>query len=769
MTDDTAAFGKRLSACRRSALLSQQELAERSGLSIRTIGSLERGRTSWPHLDSVRRLADALQLHDQARVDFVAAAGGPAARGAPLLADRTSQGLRGIASNGQIVPRQLPSSVPQFVGRAEELAALTAMMGSAEVGAPAAVVVTALGGTAGVGKTTLAVRWARQVADRFPDGQLYVNLRGFGPAGRPMLPAEAVRCLLEGLQVRPERIPGSLDAQVGLYRSLLSGRRMLVLLDNARDASQVRPLLPGSPGCLALITSRRKMHGLVATEGAQQLILDVLTEAEAAELLALRLGAGRLAAEPGAAAELATLCARLPLALNIAAARALSLPALGLAALAEELRDSRGRLDALETGDPAVSVRALFSWSVGCASAPAARMFRILGLHPGPDITVSAAASMAEVPARQAGQALAELADAHLITEHEPGRFAMHDLLRVHAAELAGRLAEAERRAAIHRMLDHYLHTAYTASFLIHPYRDPISRPLPRPVVCPENLDGREQAMEWFRAEFHVLLAVIGQAAADGHFSEHAWQLPWAVAMFLNWDGHWLELAATQEAALAAACRAGDHAGQAEAHRFLGLAYVRFGVLDEGTAHLVAVLELGKQLSSTTLQARAHLELGRVANVGGQSSDALQHAEQALGLYQAERYLPGEASALNAAGWSCVLLGRHREALRHCGKAVALNRELGNRSGEAATLDSLGYAHYQLGNYAHAVRCYQQSVDAFGDTDDAHHRAQALTHLGDAHRESGSTGAARRAWRQALTILEDLQHPDAERLRSRLS
>jgi tetratricopeptide (TPR) repeat protein len=344
----------------------------------------------------------------------------------------------------------------------------------------------------------------------------------------------------------------------------------------------------------------------------------------------------------------------------------------------------------------------------------------------------------------------------------------MHDLLRAHAAELADGLAEAERRSSIHRMLDHYLHTAYAASFLIHPYRDPISRPLPLPVVCPENLDGRLQAMQWFRAEFQVLLGVIGQAAADRHFSEHAWQLPWAVAMFLNWDGHWHELAATQEAALAAACRAGDHAGQAEAHRFLGLAQVRFGVLNEGTAHLAAVLDLGNQLGSITLQARAHLELGRVANAGGQSSDALHHANQALRLYEADHYLPGEASALNAAGWSCVLLGRHREALRHCGKAVALNRELGNKSGEAATLDSMGYAHYQLGEYTHAVRCYQQSVEAFGDADDAHHRAQAFTHLGDAHRESGSTNAARRAWRQALTILEVLQHPDAEHLRTRL-
>ena len=396
-------------------------------------------------------------------------------------------------------------------------------------------------------------------------------------------------------------------------------------------------------------------------------------------------------------------------------------------------------------------------------------MFGLLGVHCGPDITVPAAASLAGLPAAGARRALAELTRTHLASEHVPGRFSCHDLLRAYAAEQASELPEAERRAATHRMLDHYLHTAYSASRLIHPYRDPIARHLPPPVVCPEELGGREQAMEWFRAERQVLLAVTRQAAADGRFGEHAWQLPWAMAMFLNWDGYWAELVATQEAALAAALRAGDHAGQAEAHRFLGLAQVRFGAVDEGTSHLAAVLELGRQLGSSTLQARAHLELGRVANVRGRSTDALDHAEQALRLYQAAEYRPGQASALNSAGWSCALLGRHHEALRHCERALELHRELGNRSGEAATLDSVGYAHHQLGDYARAVSYYQESIEAFDGADDAHHRAQAFTHLGDAHQGSGDASAARHAWRQALAILEGLQHPEAEQVRSRLA
>ncbi|HEU4423406.1 MAG TPA: BTAD domain-containing putative transcriptional regulator, partial [Pilimelia sp.] len=339
----------------------------------------------------------------------------PAALGAPTAAP---------------VPAQLPADVPDFTGRDDHLKQLDKL--ATDPGTVTTVVVTAISGTAGVGKTALAVHWAHRVSDRFGDGQLYVNLRGFDPSGSVMDPAEAIRGFLQALAVPPESIPGSLAAQVGLYRSLLAGRRMLIMLDNARDAEQVRPLLPGTPGCLVVVTSRAQLPGLV-TAGAHPLTLDLLAPAEARDLLTRRLGADRLAADPDAVDEIITRCARLPLALTVVAARAAYSPSFRLATIAAELRHTRGGLDAFDSGDTATDVRAVFSWSYRALSPDAARLFRLLGIHPGPDISTPAAASLAGIPPDQARPLLAELARAHLITEHRPGRYAFHDLMRAYA------------------------------------------------------------------------------------------------------------------------------------------------------------------------------------------------------------------------------------------------------------------------------------------------------------------------------------------------
>ena len=366
------------------------------------------------------------------------------------------------------VPAQLPPAVPAFTGRSAELASLDALAGldamvpRADGAGPAAtaeVAICAVSGTAGVGKTALAVHWAHRVAGRFPDGQLYVNLRGFDPGGAGLDPGQALHGFLEAFGVPPARIPEDLAAQSGLFRSLLAGKRILVLLDNARSAEQVRPLLPGSPGCLAIVTSRDKLAGLVATAGARPLALDLLTAADARDLLARRLGADRVAAEPAAIACIIAACARLPLALTIAAARAATSPTFPLAAIAAELREAASALDPFDAGESATDVRTVFSWSYRALSAPAARMFRLLGLHPGPDVAVTAAASLAAVPPGQARALLAELTRAHLLAEHAPGRYAFHDLLRAYASELASaQECPADRASAVHRLLDHYLH-----------------------------------------------------------------------------------------------------------------------------------------------------------------------------------------------------------------------------------------------------------------------------------------------------------------------
>ncbi|HYX59364.1 MAG TPA: BTAD domain-containing putative transcriptional regulator, partial [Streptosporangiaceae bacterium] len=353
------------------------------------------------------------------------------------------------------VPAQLPLDATGFSGRREELSILRAMLpaepghqDSSQQDSGQTVPIVVLSGTAGTGKTALAIRFGHQVAKRFPGGQLYVNLRGLDPATPPMEPAEALRLFLDALGVPPYRIPADTEGRSALFRSLLDDRQMLIVLDNARNVAQVRPLLPGAPGSLVVVTTRNELTGLVAAEGAVPLTLDVLGDVEAHEMLARRLGRARVAAEPGAADEIITACARLPLALSIAAGRAAGRPKRPLTELAAELHDARGRLDALEAGDAVTNVRAVLSWSYDQLSESAARMFRLLGVHPGPDISLSAAASLAGMPRAAAGAALRELVRTHMVAEYLPARFTFHDLLRAYAADQAERHdPEPERRA----------------------------------------------------------------------------------------------------------------------------------------------------------------------------------------------------------------------------------------------------------------------------------------------------------------------------------
>jgi tetratricopeptide (TPR) repeat protein/transcriptional regulator with XRE-family HTH domain len=755
-------FGELVRGRRVAAGLTQEELAERSGLGVRTISDIERGRIGRPHRRSVDLLCRALGLAGPGRDKTARAASGGAGAPAAALADRGGDAAGG-ARQPPVVPRQLPASVGYFAGRSDELKVLDELLDGAE-DAPGTVVIS-IAGTAGVGKTALAVHWAHQVASRFPDGQLYVNLRGFGPSGQPIAPVDAIRDFLYAFQPAAPHIPASLDAQAGLYRSLLAGKRMLIVLDNAGDDDQVRPLLPGSPGCLVLVTSRNQLSGLVAANGAHLLALDVLTEPEAQEMLGLRLAPDRIAAAPAAVTALAELCARLPLALSIAAARVAARPG-SLAELAAELRDTQARLDALHTEDAATDVRTVLSWSCRQLSEPAARMFRLLGVHAGPDITVPAAASLAGVSRPEAQQAIEDLARAHLLTEQVPGRFAFHDLLRAYAAERArSHDSDADLHAAVHRVLDHYLHTACAASLLLS-YRDPIMLSPLQPEVVPEELADRQQALAWFRAELQVLLAAVRQATAAG-FSVHAWQLPWTIATSLDWYGYWHELAATQTAALAAAEQLGDRAGQAEAHRHLARGRIRLGADADAIAHLTAAIELGGQVGDDTLQARTHHDLGGVFESQGRIQDALRHVEQARQLHHKAGHRWGEALALSALGWLRAQAGSYYEALELCSLAMAIFSELEIRVGQSATLDSLGYIHHQLGHYAEAIACYQRGLDC--DAGDRRVRAETLIHLGDSQQASGNQKAAREAWLEALAILEGLQQPDTDRVHARLS
>lgn len=665
------------------------------------------------------------------------------------------------------VPRQLPAAVRLFVGREAELCALTELADPGR--AAGTVVISAIEGTAGIGKTALAVQFAHRVARHFPDGQLYVDLRGFDPVGPPVPPADAIRAFLQALAVRGDRIPSSLDGQISTYRTLLSSKRMLVVLDNARDVSQVRPLIPGSPSCLVIITSRNQLTGLAVTEAAQIITLDLLTDAEAHDLLIGRLGAERVAAEPNAADDLIALCARLPLALSIAAAHAAAQPKLALATLATDLRDVHSRLDLLDAGDVAANTRAVFSWSYQNLGAAAAQMFRLLGMHPGPDVSASAAASLAGAVQRSARQQLRELSAAHLLTEHAPGRYSFHDLLRVYAAEQAAATDDAaELREAIHRVLDHYMHTAYAAAVLLNPARDKFTLDAARPGAVPELITDHQQALDWFEAERPVLLAAISMAASEG-FDLHAGKIPWALTTYLHRLGHWHEWAAIELTGLAAATRTGDQVGQAHAYLDLGYAHARLGAFDDARTHLHCALRLYGQLGDPFGQARVHNALAVTLEQQERPAEALDHARSALRLCRLAGHEAGQANALNAVGWYCALTGSYTEALESCQQALELHRELGDRDGEAAAWDSLGYANQHLGNQTEATASYRHALDLYQEIGARYYQTETLIRLGETHQAAGQIPAARAAWQQALAILDDLHHPETADIKARLS
>ncbi len=664
-------------------------------------------------------------------------------------------------------PAQLPLDLPGFAGREQELARLDTIRAALD-DQPTAVLIAAIWGTAGVGKTSLAVHWAHRVADRFPDGQLYVNLRGFDPGGPALTPAQALRGFLDGLGVDPGRIPAGLAEQAALYRSRLAGRRMLVVLDNARDAEQLRPLLPGAPGCLVLVTSRNRLASLVAVEGARPVPLDVFTPAEAGDLLAGRLGADRLVIEPGPVDEIIVRCARLPLALAVAAARAATRPESSLAELARELRDARGRLDPFTAGDAASDVRAVFSWSYRILRPAAARLFRLLGLHPGPELSAAAAGSLAGLPVDRVRALLAELAGAHLVTEDPPGRFACHDLLRDYAAELVRTEEDDEvRRAAVHRLLDHYLHTAHPAALLLQDRHESVTPPPRQPGVEPERVADERQAAAWFAAERPVLLAAVDTAARAG-FDTHAWQLAWTLVTVLIRRGEWQALTAVGDTALRAAQRLGDRTGQAALHQYLGQACTRLGRHDDAQAHFRRGGELYAELGDDAGRAYVQLDIASGYALRGGYRAALAETDRAFALFEAVDDRRGQAVATSKAAWYHTLLGDHERALGAAQRALRLVREIGNRHAEAATWDTLGYAHHHLGHHREALDCCTRALDQFRELGVRVHEAETLAHLGDIHAAGGDRTAARDAYQQALRIFEELGHPDAGSVRTRL-
>jgi DNA-binding SARP family transcriptional activator/Tfp pilus assembly protein PilF len=659
------------------------------------------------------------------------------------------------------VPRELPPTVPGFTGRQTELQALTRLLDQSSEQAPEAVVISAIGGTAGVGKTALAVHWSHRAAGRFPDGHLYVNLRGYDP-GQPMPAADALAGFLRSLGVPGPDIPPEEGERAARYRSLLAGRRMLVVLDNARSASQVRPLLPGTPACTVLVTSRDTLAGLVARDGAARLHLDMLPLEDAIALLRTLIGA-RVDTEPGAAAELAAQCCRLPLALRVAADLASARPAASLASLTAEMADLRTRLGLLTAGgDPSTEVRAVFSWSYRHLDAGNARTFRLLGLHPGPDLDPYAAAAMAGATVQQARQALDTLTSAHLIQPAGPGRYSMHDLLRGYARELTSSIdTEEEQRAALTRLFDHYLHAAAAAMDVLLPAERHRRPRIPRPDTPIPPLPDPAAARQWLDAERPALVAVAGHTVAYD-WPGHATRLSAILFRYLRSGGHIPEVITVSSHALGAARRTGDRVAEATALNQLGNIDRLQGRYRQAVDHHRQALSLFRAAGDRAGEAHALGNMGIAETELGRYEQAAHHLQAALASYRDIGDRVGEARTLGNLGAIRRMQGRYQEAAGYYGQALGLSRKIGDREGEATTLFRLGYFNLRLGRYQDAAGYLQRALALYQDMVDRDGEADILVRLGEVYLGLGRYDQAARNLEQALAMSREIGDPVLE-------
>ncbi|WP_214324391.1 BTAD domain-containing putative transcriptional regulator [Nonomuraea sediminis] len=652
----------------------------------------------------------------------------------------------------RLVPAQLPLGLRHFVGRTPELDRLAAI-GTA-TGA-----VCAISGPPGVGKSSLALHWAHLHRDRFPDGQLHAELGSVDAS--VVLPR-----FLGALGVPEAQVPEGVDAQIGLYRSVLACRRVLVMLDDARDAAQVRPLLAAAPGCLTLVTSRSELSGLAVTAGAHLVRLDVLPDDDARRLLTAWLGESRPAAEPQATARIIGRCGRLPLALAIVAAQLAQHARLPLAEVAADLERAGADLGPFAGGDPAIDLRGVFGRSYRDLPAPAALLFRRLGLHPGPHVPLPAAASLAAAPLDRARELSAHLARANLVELRPPGRLHLHDLLRVYAAEQA-RAADSRpvRRAATRRLLDYYLHSACAANAICYPHRDNLDLEPPARGTAVERFAGQEQALRWYADESPALPALLAEATAAG-FDRHAWQLAWAFAEFMQRRGRWEEIVRVHEVALEAAARLGDRLARARCHNSVARAHARLGRDREAVEHFRHAIELHGDLGEPMLEAHVHLGLTVTLSPPG---EALVHALRALELFRQAGDAVGEARALNNAGWLRAQLGDYDAALSDCRRAQQILADLGYAQGEGHAWDSVAHVLELKGDLAGAVACFERAAELLHGCDDLHAAAETLVRLGETHLRAGDVAAARQAWKQAVEYYEAVGDARADEVRERVA
>jgi DNA-binding SARP family transcriptional activator/Tfp pilus assembly protein PilF len=706
------------------------------------------------------RTADALACYRQLRERLVEELGTDPRTELQDLHQRILTADPSLAATGGEgpVPRQLPAAPRWFTGRDTELARLD------EALAGSTVMISAIGGAGGIGKTWLALAWAHRHAARFPDGHLFTDLRGYHPTEQPVAPDAALFGFLTALGVTPDRVPADLDAKATLYRSLVASRRMLIVLDNAATAEQVVPLLPGNPACTVLITGRTRLASLIDRHGAQHLPLGALTRTETRALLTARLGADRVAAEPGAVDELISLCGGYPLALSITARDAATRP---LAELATELRELGLELLDHDT-DPAASLPAVLSWSLRRLTDEQRTVFGLLGIAPGPDTTLPAVAALTGLPPARARKALSALEEASLIERRPHGRYAMHDLVRAYAATTTHDLPDGVRDTALMRVTDFHLHTAHAADRLLNPQRQLLQPAPPAPGVHPHPLPDAAGATAWLQAEHATLLATQRTAAAQGRHHV-VWHFAWTLDTFHRLQGHLRDSLDTWRAALDATAHLSDPAIRSRTHRLLGYACSLLSLYEEATWHLSQALDLAVHDHDLTEQAHTHRVLAAVWGERGDDRRALDHARRALDLHRALGRPTWEADALNTVGWYAGRLGDFDAARDHCHAALALHRHHHNHSGEATTLDSLGFIAHRVGDHLQAIDHHNQALALFLTVSDTYGVAATLDNAGHPHAALGHHDQARKVWQEALELYrEQGRDEDAARVQRQL-
>jgi tetratricopeptide (TPR) repeat protein/DNA-binding XRE family transcriptional regulator len=735
-------FAALLRRHRTQAALSQEELAEASGLSTRAVSDLERGVAQTARKETARLLADALCLAGADRDWFEAVARGRAGAGAGAASGAT---IGGAAA----APRALPRDIGSFTGRAAELGELVGAVAAA--GAGGVVGIHAIGGMAGIGKTALAVHAAHQLAPMFPDGQIFLPLHGHTPGQRPVEPADALASLLQVAGVGAGQIPAGLEARTALWRDRVAGRQLLLLLDDASGSEQVRPLLPASSGSLVLVTSRRH---LTALEDAQTVSLDTLPEREAAQLLVRLTGRPGLHPADPAVAEITRLCGCLPLAVGMLARQLHHHPTWTAAELAADLALARDRLDLLHAEN--LSVAAAFGLSYAELADDQQRLFRRLGLHPGADIDAYAAAALDATSLAGARRNLEALYDHYLIGEPARGRYRFHDLIREHARVLAATDELAERRAATGRLLDYYQHTVtLTRDVLARQSRMPTAAEVTVPSAEVPEIADRAGALAWARAERANLQACLDQAARTGQLRRVVAYTA-ALATVLWLDGPWSEAVAGHARAADAASRLGDRLARAGALHNQGWVQVMTSGPAAALLTLEEALGIYRDLGDQPGQANTLSDIGRVQWVTCDYPAASRALGEALGIYRDLGDRPGEADALVDVGLVRLLTDDFPGGTAALADALRVFQDLGDRPGEARALSQLGYARLRTGDYPAAARAANQALALYHDLGDRLGQANAVLYLGTGRRLTGDYPGADRALEEALARYGEL-------------